>query len=72
VDGTPISGLQGYRVHYGTTSGQYSQSVPVGSSAITSAVIEGLSPATWYFAVKAISSSGVESEYSREASKTLQ
>ena len=72
VDGTPISGLQGYRVHYGTTSGQYSQSVPVGSSTITSAVIEGLSPATWYFAVKAISSSGVESEYSREASKTLQ
>ncbi len=72
VDGTPITGLQGYRVHYGTTSGQYSQSVPVGSSTITSAVIEGLSPATWYFAVKAISSSGVESEYSREASKTLQ
>jgi len=72
VDGTPISGLQGYRVHYGTTSGQYSQSVPVGSATITSAVIEGLSPATWYFAVKAISSSGVESEYSREASKTLQ
>lgn len=72
VDGTPISGLQGYRVHYGTTSGQYSQSVPVGSSTITSAVIEGLSPATWYFAVKAISSSGVESEYSREATKALQ
>jgi hypothetical protein len=46
--------------------------VPVGSATITSAVIEGLSPATWYFAVKAISSTGVESEYSREASKTLQ
>jgi hypothetical protein len=71
VDGTPITGLQGYRVHYGTASGQYSQSVPIASPDITSVVIEGLTPATWYFAVKAISSTGVESAFSSEASKTL-
>jgi len=71
VDGTPITALQGFRVHYGTASGQYSQSVLISSPAITSAVIEGLAPATWYFAVKAISSAGVESAYSSEASKTL-
>jgi hypothetical protein len=71
VDGTPITDLQGFRVFYGTTSGQYSQSVYIASPTITSAVIEGLTPATWYFAVKAISGSGVESAYSSEASKTL-
>jgi len=71
VDGTPITDLQGFRVFYGTASGQYSQSVYIASSTITSAVIEELTPATWYFAVKAISGSGVESAYSSEASKTL-
>ena len=71
IDGTPITELQGFRVFYGTASGQYSQSVYIASSTITSAVIEELTPATWYFAVKAISSSGVESAYSSEASKTL-
>jgi hypothetical protein len=71
VDGTPITGLQGFRVHYGTASGQYTQSVLIASPDITSAVIEGLTSATWYFAVKAISSSGVESAFSSEASKTI-
>ena len=71
IDGTPITDLQGFRVFYGTASGQYSQSVYIASPTITSAVIEGLTPATWYFAVKAINGSGVESAYSSEASKTL-
>jgi hypothetical protein len=35
-------------------------------------VIEGLSASTtWYFVVKAIATSGVESDFSTEASKTM-
>jgi hypothetical protein len=72
VDGTPITGLAGFRVLYGNMSGQYGQSLMVSSPSITSVVIEGLSSSTtWYFVVKAVATSGVESDYSTEASKTM-
>jgi hypothetical protein len=72
TNGTPVTGLTGFRVFYGTASGVYGQSVPVVSSSATSVVLEGLSPGTtWFFAVKAVASGGVESEYSQEVSKTL-
>jgi hypothetical protein len=71
TDGTPISGLSGYRLSYGTAPGQYSQSVSIADPRVTSAVIEGLGPATWYFAAKAVTSSGVESAYSAEVKKTV-
>jgi len=72
TDGTPLTGLSGFRVFYGTASGQYGQSLSVASADVTSVVVEGLSSgSTWYFATKAVSSSGVESGYSQEASKTI-
>ena len=73
TDGTPLTDLAGYRVFYGTASGQYSQNLSVPSPGVTSVTIEGLSTGnTWYFATKSVTSSGVESEYSQEASKTFQ
>jgi hypothetical protein len=72
VDGTPITDLSGFRVLYGNASGQYGQSLLVSNSSITSVVIEGLtSSTTWYFVVKAVAASGVESDYSMEASKAM-
>jgi hypothetical protein len=72
VDGTPITALAGFRVLYGNTSGQYGQSLLVSSPSITSVVIEGLTPSTtWYFVVKSVAASGVESDYSTEASKAM-
>jgi len=72
TDGTPVTALSGYKVYYGTASGQYSQSLAVASPTVTSVVVEGLSTGTtWYFALKAVSSSGVESAFSQEASKTI-
>ena len=72
VDGSPLTDLAGYRVYYGTASGQYSYNLPVASQGVTSVVIEGLSSSTtWYFAVKGVTTSGVESDYSQEASKSL-
>jgi hypothetical protein len=72
VDGTPITDLTGFRVFYGNVAGQYSQSLLVSSPDITSVVIEGLATSTtWYFATKAITAGGVESDYSQEVSKTL-
>jgi len=72
VDGSPCTDLAGYRVFYGNVPGQYGQSLQVSSPDITSIVIEGLtSSTTWYFAVKAMTAGGTESEYSNEASKAL-
>ena len=38
---------------------------------LASAVIENLSPATWYFAVKAYNAANAESSFSNIASKTI-
>ena len=71
VDGTQLSNLAGYRIHYGQVSGQYDYSVSVGSPSITSATIENLAPARWYFAVTAVTSSGIQSDYSVPFSKAV-
>lgn len=71
VDGTTLTNLSGYKVFYGKASGQYPYSVSIGSPSITSAVIEGLAPATWYFAIKAITTSGTQSDFSTQLSKTV-
>ncbi|MGB7904416.1 MAG: putative Ig domain-containing protein, partial [Steroidobacteraceae bacterium] len=71
VDGTTLTNLTGYKVFYGKASGQYPYSVSIGSPSITSAVIENLAPATWYFAIKAITASGTQSDFSTQLSKTV-
>lgn len=71
VDGTTLTNLIGYKIYYGKVSGQYANSVSVGSPSITSAVVESLAPATWYFAIKAVTSSGTQSDYSAQLSKTV-
>jgi hypothetical protein len=70
-DGTPIVNLSGYRVYYGTSTSNMSQVVIIPSASITTAVVENLYPATWYFALKAYNSAGVESSLSNVASKTI-
>jgi hypothetical protein len=71
TDGTPVQ-LSGYSIHYGVVSGQYSSRLTVSGATITSAVLQGLTTGqTWYFTVKAIATSGVESDFAREVSKAL-
>jgi len=70
-DGTPISNLAGYRVVYGESATQLSQSLTIASAVITSATIENLAVGTWYFAVKAYTTANVESNLSSVASKTI-
>jgi hypothetical protein len=71
-DGSPLTDLRGYRIYYGTSSSNLSQVLEIPGGTITSAVVEDLTPATWYFALKAYNASGVESSYSNVASKTIQ
>jgi len=70
TDGTPVTGLAGYKLHIGSASRIYDQKVDVGKA--TSYTLSDLTDGgTYYFAVTAYNSSGVESAYSNEANKTF-
>jgi hypothetical protein len=71
TDGSPLSNLAGYHVYWGTTQGNYSSSTALNNPGLTSYVIQQLTPATWYFVVTAVNSSGVESSYSNVVSKAV-
>lgn len=71
VDGSALTDLAGYRIHYGKSSSALDQTVQLANPAITSFVIDKLDAGTWYFAVTAYASSGAESALSNIASKTI-
>lgn len=64
TDGTPMTDLTGYKIYYGTSSGNYSNVTDVGN--VTSYTVANLATGTYYFAVTAYDSAGVESAYSNE------
>lgn len=66
TDGTPLTGLSGYKVFYGTASHQYSMSMYLAGADTDSVVVEDLAPGTYYFSVQAVNSSGVASSYAQE------
>ena len=72
TDGSTLTDLAGYRVHYGTSAGSYTHAVPLPNKSMTSVVIEDLTPARWYFAVKAYNSAGVESAFSDSVNKLIE
>jgi hypothetical protein len=69
-DGTPVSNIAGFNVHYGTSSRNYDKTVNNGM--LTTFSISGLAPGTYYFSVTSYDSSGKESAFSNEVSKTVQ
>ncbi len=71
TDGSSLTNLSGYRIYYGTSSSAMNQTVQVNNPSVSKYVIENLSPATYYFAVKAVTSGGAESALSNTASKTV-
>jgi hypothetical protein len=71
VDGSAVTNLAGYRILYGTAAGKYTQTVEVKNAGLTSMMVENLTPATYYFGVKAFTTDGVESELSNSASKVV-
>ncbi len=66
TDGTPLTDLAGYDIHYGTASGAYTQSVSVSNAGLATYVVDNLTPGTYYFSVSAVNTSGTESPLSSE------
>jgi hypothetical protein len=71
MDGTALTNLSGYQIYYGTSPSALTQTITVGNAGVTTYVVENLSPATWYFAIKAVTSQGGESDMSAVATKTI-
>ena len=70
-DGTTLGNLAGYRVMYGRTSSNLDQTVIVDNPSLDRYMVENLSSGTWYFAVVAVNATGVTSQLSNTASKTI-
>ena len=68
-DASPDPNVAGYKIYYGTSSRNYSNSMSVGM--VTSYNVIGLTPGTYYFSVTACDASGNESGFSNEASKIV-
>jgi hypothetical protein len=71
TDGSTLANLAGYRIVYGTSASALTNTIVINNPSVTTFVVENLAPATWYFAVTAVNSSGSESSNSNVANKQI-
>jgi len=71
TDGSALTNLAGYNIRIGTSATALNQTITLNSPGLTSYMIEGLTPATWYFSVSAVDAMGVESTNSNIGSKKI-
>jgi fibronectin type III domain protein len=72
-DGSSITNLAGYTLHYGTASQDYTGSIEITSPTQTSYILSdnGFPPGTYYFAISAYNAQQVSSSLSSEVSVTV-
>lgn len=71
TDGSPLTDLAGYVIRYGTSLDDLAAEIRIDNPGLTTYVVTGLTPATWYFQVAAFNSTGMESAPSTTVSKTV-
>ncbi len=69
TDGSTLTDLAGFKVYYGNSSQQYTQSVDVGN--VTTVTVNDLPLGPIYISVTAYDSLGYESDYSDELSTDI-
>lgn len=72
TDGSALTNLAGFRIYYGTSATQLHQTIQISNPSVSRYVIEDLAPSTYYFAVRAYTSNGLESANSATVSKSVQ
>jgi hypothetical protein len=70
-DGTALTNLAGYHLHYGMTADSLTQSVQLANAGLTRYALGNLSSGTWYFSISAYTTTGVESAVSPVVSDTF-
>lgn len=71
IDGSPVDDLAGYVIAYGPSSEAMSQSVTLNNPSVDRYVFADLPPGTYFFALRAVSRSGAESDLSAPVSKVV-
>lgn len=71
TDGSPLVNLAGYRIHYGTNPSELSNMIEIDNAEMSSYTITSLSPGIWYFAVTALNSDSIESDFSAKVNTTI-
>jgi hypothetical protein len=71
TDGSTLTDLAGYKLYYGTSAGNLDRIMNITNVGQTSQLVENLDAGTWYFAVTAYCSGGLESDKSSLGSKTI-
>jgi hypothetical protein len=71
TNGQSVSDLAGYYIYYGTDESDLSQIISVAGADTTTFVVNGLGSGTYYFAVRAYNTMGVDSAQSDIASVTI-
>lgn len=71
IEGTTLSDLSGYRIHYGTNENALILSVEVQSSGANSFTVQNLPKGTYFFAVRALTATGAESKLSNVISRVV-
>jgi hypothetical protein len=70
-NGSTLTNLAGFKIHYGTASKDYSQVVALNNPGLSRYVVESLESGKYYFAISAYNSQGVESSMSGEVETTV-
>ena len=71
TNGSPLTNLAGYDIHYGTSSGSLTKKISISNPGIATYVVSNLAAGKYYFAVAAVNSSGTESPLSAQVSATV-
>ncbi len=71
TDGSALTDLAGYRLYFGSSPASLTQVMAISGAATTTHVVTNLSAGTWYFALTARTSAGVESAMSTIVSKAI-
>jgi Putative Ig domain len=72
TDGSALTNLSGYHIYYGTSQSNLNQVVNITNPGLATYVLSNLSAATYYFAMTAVTSSGLESARSSVVSRVVQ
>lgn len=70
-DGSQLTDLAGYKIHYGNASKSYTGTIDVPNPGISRYTIEQLPPGKYFMAMTAVNAAGTESDYSTEVTVTV-
>ena len=71
TDGSQLTDLSGFKVIYGRSTSDLSQSVTINNPTVDTYQIDNLSSGTWYFEIVSLASDGTESVPTNPLSQTI-